>query len=587
MLLVAPDPRLGISPERISRVRTLLDGLPTAPGVAVALPGGPDGELDALVLRPDGVLGLVPAASSRRNRVGVGVTTGQPSTPIGGAGGPSDAGAGPQELAASEIDRLLALADPTPTAPRQVVPIVDRRPPAGSRHEDPERTDEDTGVGVTTAARLVLTASAGPTVLDASEVRRLFTAWRLAEFLPDAADLHNAGFSDELPGGGPGREPSGATPSGATPSGPRSAQSGIAPSGSAPAGFASFGSVSPAPAGATSSGLTSSGPTPSGPRSGGPTSSGPTPGGPTSSGPTSSGPTSSGPGRSSGGGAASAVVPAARSAAASSPGGAPAPAGPPRTGVLPVGPDGVPEDEAAPRPPTSPIPVVDDRAPEPGPPAGPWAAPGPWPAPDAGSGPRRRRGRPTRRPELAAWFGTWRGLAVAAVATFAVALGVAVLVVRGVSPTTEDVAAQPVRVLDGVSWTQRVVATEPTCEGHAYGTAVQFLRERPCSRLDRSLWSGDVNGTPMVASVAAVRLHDAASASAFKSLVDSSGTGNVADLLREGRGFPGAPASLGNAGYGSALLGDTVVIAETAPSGSGSVGESTLDKIAKQALGLR
>src|ERR1700709_2156177 len=60
MLLVAPDPRLGISPERISRVRTLLDGLPTAPGVAVALPGGPDGELDALVLRPDGGLGLLP-----------------------------------------------------------------------------------------------------------------------------------------------------------------------------------------------------------------------------------------------------------------------------------------------------------------------------------------------------------------------------------------------------------------------------------------------------------------------------------------------------------------------------------------------
>ena len=156
MLLVAPDPRLGISPERISRVRTLLDGLPTAPGVAVALPGGPDGELDALVLRPDGVLGLVPAPSSRRGRVGVGVTT------TGAGSGPDDGGPGSQELAAAEIDRLLALADPTPTAPRQVVPIVDRRPPASSRHEDPERTDEDTGIGVATAARLVLTASAGP-----------------------------------------------------------------------------------------------------------------------------------------------------------------------------------------------------------------------------------------------------------------------------------------------------------------------------------------------------------------------------------------------------------------------------------------
>ncbi|HEY2222368.1 hypothetical protein [Actinomycetospora sp.] len=514
MLLVAPDPRLGISPERISRVRTLLDGLPTAPGVAVALPGGADGELDALVLRPDGVLGLVPATSSRRDRVSVGATT------TGADSGSADAGAGPQELAAAEIDRLLALADPTPTAPRQVVPIVDRRPPDSSRHEDPERTDEDTGVGVATAARLVLTASAGPTVLDASEVRRLFAAWRLAEFVPDAADLHTAGFPGELPDGGPGREPSGAAPSGSS-SGPRSVPPGIAPS-SGPAGSS---------------------------------------------------------------GAVPAVVPSARSAGASSPGGAPAAAGPPRTGVLPVGPDGFPDDEAAPRPATSPIPAADGRAT--GVSAGPSAAPGPWAAPNAGTGARRRRGRPTRRPAFAVWLSTWRGLALAAVVTFAVALGVAVLVVRGVSPTPEDVSAQPVRVLDGVSWTQRVVATEPTCEGHAYGLAVQFLRERPCTQLDRSLWSGDVGGTPMVASVTAVRMRDASSASAFKSLVDSSGTGNVADLLREGRGFQGAPASLGKAGYGSALLGDTVVIAETAPSGSGSVGESTLDKVAKQALGLR
>ncbi len=465
MLLVAPDPRLGIAPERISRVRTLLDGLPTAPGLAVALPGGPDGDLDAVVLRPDGVLGLVPALASRR--VGV------------GAGGPDAGGAGPQELAAAEIDRLLALADPTPTAPRQVVPIVDRHAPATSRHEDPERTDEDTGVGVATAARLVLTASAGPTVLDAAEVHRLLLAWRLADFLPDAADLRTAGFPGEVPDGGSGR----------------------------------------------------SGPVP-------------------------------------------AVVPAARSAVASSPGGAPLPPGPPRTGVL-SGPD-----EPSPRPLTAPLPVAAVADLPPG-------ALGPW-ATGPGSRSRRRRAHRSRRMVALDWLGTWRGLGIAAVATFGVALGVAVVVVRGVAPTPENVAALPVRVVDGVSWTEQVVATEPTCEGHAYGLAVQFLREHPCVQLDRALWSGDVGGSAMVASVAVVRMGDAASAAAFKALVDSSGTGNVADLLREGRGFAGAPASLGNAGYGSAQVGESVVIAETAPgAGSGSVGESTLDRIARQATALR
>ena len=79
----------------------------------------------------------------------------------------------------------------------------------------------------------------------------------------------------------------------------------------------------------------------------------------------------------------------------------------------------------------------------------------------------------------------------------------------------------------------------------------------------------------------------AAPRKALKALVDSSGTGNVADLLREGRGFAGAPPSLGNAGYGSAQQGESVVIAETAPgTGSGSVGESTLDRVARQATGL-
>ena len=478
MLLVAPDPRLGIAPERISRVRTLLDGLPTAPGLAVALPGGPDGDLDAVVLRPDGVLGLVPAVAARR--VGV------------GAGGPDAGGAGPQELAAAEIDRLLALADPTPTAPRQVVPIVDRHPPATSRHDDPERTDEDTGIGVATAARLVLTASAGPTVLDAAEVHRLLLAWRLADFLPDAADLRTAGFPGEVPDGGSGR----------------------------PAALS-------------------------------------VPHGPSSSGPA----------------AVPAVVPAARSAVASSPGGAPEPAGTPRTGVLSA------PDEPLPRPLTAPLPVAAVADLSPGA-LGPWAT---------GPGSRsRRRHRPSRRLAAVEWLGTWRGLGIAAVATFAVALGVAVVIVRGVSPTPENVAALPVRVVDGVSWTEQVVATEPTCEGHAYGLAVQFLREHPCVQLDRALWSGDVGGSAMVASVAVVRMGDAASATAFKALVDSSGTGNVADLLREGRGFAGAPASLGNAGYGSAQVGESVVIAETAPgAGSGSVGESTLDRIARQATALR
>ncbi|WP_433799242.1 hypothetical protein [Actinomycetospora sp. CA-084318] len=433
MLLVAPDPRHGIAPERVRRIRRLLDGVPTAPGVAVALPGGPDGVLDALVLRPDGVLGLVPASV----RVPVGV--------------PTAGGGGSQDRAAAEIDRLLALADPTPTAPRQVVPVVDRAAPDRA---DPERTAEDAGIGVATAATLVLTASSGPTVLDAGEVRRLFAAWRLAEFVPGPADLAAAGFEVSLPPG---------------------------------------------------------------------------------------------------------AVPSARSAMVSNPGGPLA------------------------RPSTEPIPTGLPAAAPAGLPATPEESP------RLGSVPAdtRRRRRARREVAVPAWMGTWRGLGVAAVAAFGLALGVAVLVVRGTGAAPEEISADPVRVVDGVSWTQRVVTTDATCEGHAYGLAVQFLRERPCTRLDRALWTGDADGTPVVASVAVVQMHDAASAGAFKSLVDSSGTGNVADLLREGRGYPGAPAGLSGAGYSSTQLGETVVITETDGTGGTRVPESTLDRLARTALGLR
>lgn len=530
MLLVAPDPRVGIAPERISRVRVLLDGLSAAPGVAVALPGGPDGELDALVLRPDGVLGLVPATSARRGRVGAGAAT------------TGAAGAGPQEPAVAEIDRLLALARPAPDAPRQVVPIADRSPSGPARGDAPDRTDEDPDVRVAAAARLALTASAGPSVLDAVEVRRLFAAWRLAELVPDASDLHAAGFPP-----GPAAVPAARSANASSP-GAGQAAPGLSATGA--------GRAVPEPLGGAAG---RAGPEPLG-------------------------------------SAAGREVP-----------------GPPSAGVLPAGAG----DEVADRPSTRPIPTPDhrprDAAAGPAAASGEWATPGPWPTVDAASGPRRRertpRGRATRdRPRghvsatgagssrglaarlggwrgLAARLGTWRGLAAASVITFALALGAAVLVVRGVSPAAED-TARPVRVIDGVSWTQRVLSAEPTCEGHAYGEAVEFVRQHPCTRLDRALWSGEVRGAPMVASVSVVRMRDVASASAFKSLIDTSGTGNVADLLREGRGFPGAPASLGKAGYASALLGDSVVVTETASSGAETVTESVLDKVAKQVLGL-
>ena len=68
--------------------------------------------------------------------------------------------------------------------------------------------------------------------------------------------------------------------------------------------------------------------------------------------------------------------------------------------------------------------------------------------------------------------------------------------------------------------------------------------------------------------------------------MDSSGTGNVADLLREGRGYPGAPNRLTNAGYASARDGDRAVFVESDRVSGPTMDEAGLDALARTGLAL-
>lgn len=504
MLVLAPDPRLGIAPDRVARVRAVLAAAPggaeAAPGVVVALPGGADGALDAMVLRPDGVIGLAPAGV--RESVG----SGAPLT--GGAGG---AGATAPVPASAELDRLLALAEPACGAPRRVLSSA---PDAGHDTED-TRAALVAPVG---APQVGASRSSG---LSVDDVHRLLAAFRLADHAPDAAELTRAGFRAEHPSG----------PAIPLPSAPTDAPDADAP-------------VIPEAR------------------------------------------------RGSGGTATDAEAPA--DAAADAPADAPVDRGAPVTAPLPVatatGPGGWGSAVSARR--------TSSRAgdPRPGLPAtGRLAALG---APGRVSGASRRgRTRPVDRLRDAiadrtprtvpGWLTGYQGLAVAAVAAFLVALGLALLAGRAVTGTGSTAAAPPVtRDVGGVTYTRASVASDPTCEGHAYGQAAQFLRERPCRQLDRALWTGTVEGRAVVLSVASVRMADATSASALASLIDTPNTGNVADLLREGRGYPGAPNRLTNAGYASARDGDRAVFVESDRISGPTMDEAGLDALARTGLAL-
>jgi len=458
MLVLAPDPRLGIAPERVARVRALLDaaaGEAAVPGVVVALPGGADGVLDAVVLRPDGVLGLAPLSAAEREaaREAVAAGGGRLDTPPTGL--PAD-GPGPSARAvAAELDRLLTLPDPPCTAPRRVV---------GTRDDDADDPGD---------TRSALIAPIGSfRVIDVEDLRRVLVAFRLAEHVPDAASLAEAGFLDpDTP----------AVHAGASPE------------------------TTPVP------------------------------------------------------------VPASRSSSSSSsPASSPGPL--PSTGRLPAS---APESSGPP-PPGGAIGLLAERG----------------RAGRAGRAGRVSRARSRYGGALPDWVWGWRGLTAAALAAFLVALGLAVLVGRAATDGPEpDPAAT--RTVDGVTFTREVVTSEVSCEGHAYGQAAAFLRERGCLHLDRSLWSGVADGEEVVVAVATVQMPDTTTAGAFRSLVDSNGTGNISDLLREQRGYPGAPAALSGQGYASAQLGDRVVVAEADGIDPDFTDGDALDRISRAALALR
>jgi hypothetical protein len=480
MLVLAPDPRLGIAPERVARVRAMLDEVAesggSVPGIVVALPGGPDGILDAVVVRPDGVIGLAPVTAEAREPVGAGGRS-APDAPPSSRVSTTDVEA--------ELDRLLALPDPPCPAPRRILGT------GGSRAVDT--------TGVPDPTHGALAAPVGSfRVLDLGDLRRFLMALRLADHLPTERELAAAGFLDA------------ATPA---------ARAGAAP---------------PVPAARK---------TPSAPHVLAP---------------------SSLPPRST-----SDDVPLLTTAPVPVP-------GPPRTGRLP---ESRPESAS-----DSVSGAASGSAPSVGgsvsSPAG--RSPGRWPrqAPS--------RARRYGSGALPAWVWGWPGLTLAALATFGVALVLALMVGRattGSSGPPPDPTAT--RTVDGVTYSRQVATSDVSCDGHAYGLAAGFLRERGCLHLDRTLWTGTDQGRPVVVAVSTVQMPDTTTAFALRSLVDTSGTGNISDLLREGRGFPGAPQGLTGAGYASAQLGDRVVVAEADGIDPSFTDGDELDRLSRAGLALR
>lgn len=108
--------------------------------------------------------------------------------------------------------------------------------------------------------------------------------------------------------------------------------------------------------------------------------------------------------------------------------------------------------------------------------------------------------------------------------------------------------------------------TQTKCAQHAYGKVKEFLADQPCTEMARALFLTEVDGKPVAVSVAEVTMPAADDAAALKAMTDTSGTGNVNDLLREGvqpDGYPG-PGVISSGEYASSVSEKKVRIVEAA-----------------------
>jgi hypothetical protein len=111
-------------------------------------------------------------------------------------------------------------------------------------------------------------------------------------------------------------------------------------------------------------------------------------------------------------------------------------------------------------------------------------------------------------------------------------------------------------------WTE---TTNADCAAHAYGAPViSYLQAHPCSGVTRLLATTTVNGKSVGFAQSAIGFKGTApdvytTAGRFRSLVTQEGTGNLNDLLREGRRLPSGPTAVPSPDAFSALGQDAGV----------------------------
>jgi hypothetical protein len=133
----------------------------------------------------------------------------------------------------------------------------------------------------------------------------------------------------------------------------------------------------------------------------------------------------------------------------------------------------------------------------------------------------------------------------------------------GGAPAPAAAAATPTQAPAAAAGYAEQVTDEITdCADHSRGRTKTSFKKHNCVKARRSLGSGQVDGRPVLFVVARIEMKSGEAAASVKHVLDSIGTGNLNDLLKEGKTFPGAPETMPDSGYASVQSGSVVLVTE-------------------------
>jgi hypothetical protein len=126
------------------------------------------------------------------------------------------------------------------------------------------------------------------------------------------------------------------------------------------------------------------------------------------------------------------------------------------------------------------------------------------------------------------------------------------------------------------------------CASHAHGQVKSSFDTQNCVKATRSLATGRINARPVLFVESRIQMPSAQAAASIKQVLDGNGTGNLNDLLREGKTFPGAPGTMPASGYVSVQTATVVWVVEAGfvDGGPSSDSDATLRAAAAQVAAL-